>query len=113
MTDYVRLGAVWAQSQRHAHATQDVLLDGVTLKATFNSSDSFVEQGGHKINTTTYSFIFRASDLVDNGLSIKRGMAIVHEGVTYSVEYNKKVLFEDNDPYGLDIIVYASKRPTG
>jgi hypothetical protein len=99
----------WHQAQRHATAS-NVVIDGVAVKASVPDVSSFVEQEGVKSNTQYKMFTFRKKDL-DN-VKLIRGTEIVFNNQVYQIAYDKKLLVEEDDAFGLDINVYTVHRGT-
>lgn len=110
MTDLLKTAADWKQKTRHENCTQDVLLGGVSLKATFSGSEAYTEQGGDKVGVRYFNFIFRTKDIIDNGISLVRGLELLYNNESYELAYNKRVLTYYDDPFQLDIVLQMVKR---
>lgn len=110
MPNQLRAGAVWAQKQRHAHHTEQIIFNGVPLLATTPETDTEVERNGVKLATKFYKFIVRNSDLVLYNLVIKRGLLITWGSQSFEITNEGGHTHYPNDPFDLDIVIMTVKR---
>jgi len=95
----------WLSQVRQASASETVTINGQPFKATvsFNNADSNLE--GHKLQTQYVHFIINTAQLAVAGITIDRGLTIIRGGRKYEIAYDRRLLFEPNDPAGIDTII--------
>ena len=114
MTDYLQWGLNFLQETRHQHMTQEVLIgfseeEAVPLQATLSETDtlSITRQVG--LHSQYFDFIFRKSDLVEEGIEIQRGLRIWYNDLVYEIAFQGRLLFYYNDPMELDVVIQTVK----
>ena len=78
---------------------------GVPLKATISFDDAETNPNGVKLQSQHVNFIFRASDLKKYNVVVERGLTINWKNNIFELAYDKRELWEWNDPHHMDMIL--------
>lgn len=103
--DLFQSASKWLSQVREASASSTVSINGVPFKATISATNADTNLEGHKLQTQYTHFIIRTARLKAAGVVLDRGLEIHYAGRKYEIAYDKRLLFEPNDPAGIDTII--------
>lgn len=103
--DLFQSASQWLSDVREASASQDVTINGVPFKATVSATNADTNLDGHKLQAQYTHFIIKKAALLAASITIDRGLNIIYNGRKYEIGYDKRLLFEPNDPAGIDLII--------
>ena len=99
----------WLSDVRVATCSEDVEIKvgdtWIPTKATVSSTNADTNQSGVKLQTQYHHFIIKTLFLISNSVVLDRGLLIRRAGKLYEIGYDKRALWEYNDPAGVDTII--------
>lgn len=110
MADLLKWGIDWLSTMTKTTTSQKVSL--VWKEGRIDDvSCRFVDEAGRIINATTKQqtehtlFLFDASDLVDNGVPLTRGLRVIWGKHTYEAAVNGNNVWRYNDAFRVQIVL--------
>lgn len=111
MADFIARAAAWVSSYREKHASQDVVLKwpanqvGVPVKATVSGTLPESNADGVRLHTQYTHFVVKYQTLITFGVMLDRGLVVEWGGKVFELAYEKRAMWEWNDPHHVDVIL--------
>jgi hypothetical protein len=111
MTDFIASAAKWISDYREKIASQQVRLKwpgntvGILIQATVSGTLPESNADGVKLHTQYTHFVVKYATLTSSGVVIDRGLTIEWDGNLFELAYEKRAMWEWNDPHHIDIIL--------